>query len=163
MIYIGTLAHSTGTQNSGEPTNCKMIGVRYSLFMYEADRVRQMNVSILAVDDSAAIRHLIQETLQLAGFHVILAKDGRDALQMLETHPEIELIIADVFMPVMNGMTLVSLVRDSNKTIPIITISSLSDPDLKQRMLEVGATAWFSKPLHPVKLLAIVKESLKHG
>ncbi|MBL8019631.1 MAG: response regulator [Leptospirales bacterium] len=127
------------------------------------NRVPVKTGTILVVDDSAATRRLIQETLQLAGFDVVLAVDGRNALQTLEAHPEIGLMIADVFMPIMNGLTLVSLVRDSNKTIPIIAISSMSNPDLKQRMLDMGVTSWVSKPLHPVKLLEIVKESMKNG
>lgn len=116
--------------------------------------------TILVVDDSAFIRRLIENTLRSAGYNVITAKDGGEALDTLlefvrlsveENHPISEFVdgvISDVEMPQMDGMCLIKRLRDINelKTIPIVMFSSLMSDDNRRKALELGANDTITKP-----------------
>ncbi len=121
-----------------------------------------MAKTILTVDDSATIRQMISFTLKDAGYEVIEAIDGNDALAKLNGS-SMHMLISDVNMPNMNGIELVRQVRANSayKFIPIIMLTTESQDSKKQEGKMAGATGWIVKPFKPDQLLAVVKKVLR--
>jgi two-component system chemotaxis response regulator CheY len=117
--------------------------------------------TILAVDDSATVRQVAGLVLRGAGYHVIEAVDGVDALSKL-TGQELSLILTDLNMPNMNGLEFTRRVRSlpNYKFVPVILLTTESQPEKKQEGKAAGATAWIVKPFDPDKLLAVVNKVL---
>ncbi len=117
-----------------------------------------MPKKIMTVDDSASVRQMVSFTLQDAGYDVLEASDGEDALGKL-TSP-VDMIITDLNMPNMDGLDLIREVRGKNgfKFIPIIMLTTESQAEKKQAGKEAGATGWIVKPFKPEQLLAVVKK-----
>ena len=110
--------------------------------------------TILTVDDSRTIRDMLMATLAAAGYEVVQAEDGVEALERLrETRPAA--ILTDINMPRMDGFELIAEVRrdSANRTIPILVLTTESEPDRKERAKAAGATGWIVKPFNPEKLL----------
>ncbi|MCP4992635.1 MAG: response regulator [Gammaproteobacteria bacterium] len=118
-------------------------------------------VSILAVDDSASMRQMIAFTLKGAGHRVTEASDGVEALGFAKSE-EFDLVITDVNMPNMDGITLIAELRKlSNfRFTPLLMLTTESSPDKKQQGKEAGATGWIVKPFNPDQLLATIKKVL---
>ncbi|MCR4321813.1 MAG: response regulator [Candidatus Brocadiaceae bacterium] len=116
---------------------------------------------IMTVDDSASMRQMITFTLRDAGYDVVEAADGRDALTKLNASP-VHMLISDVNMPNMNGFELVGQVRTNPayRFIPIIMLTTESNDSKKQTGKSAGATGWIVKPFKPEQLLAVVKKVL---
>lgn len=113
-----------------------------------------MAKTILVVDDSASIRQVVGIALKNAGYEVIAASDGQDALKKLDGQ-KIHLIVSDVNMPVMDGITFVKEVKKlaNYKFTPIIMLTTESQPEKKAEGKEAGAKAWIVKPFQPPQLL----------
>lgn len=118
-----------------------------------------MSKSILVVDDSASIRQVVSLTLKGAGFEVIEACDGRDALNKL-TGQRVHLMISDVNMPNMDGLTFLREVkaRAEYKFTPVIMLTTESAEDKKQQGQAGGAKAWMVKPFRPQQMLDAVNK-----
>jgi two-component system chemotaxis response regulator CheY len=118
-----------------------------------------MSKTVLVVDDSAAIRQVVAITLQGAGYEVIEACDGSDALSKL-TGQRVHLIISDVNMPVMDGITFLKEVkaRAEYKFTPVIMLTTESAEDKKQEGQAAGAKAWMVKPFQPEQMLDAVSK-----
>ena len=118
-----------------------------------------MAKTILIVDDSASIRQVVSLTLKGAGFEVIEASDGRDALNKL-TGQRIHLMISDVNMPNMDGLTFLREVkaRPEYKFTPVIMLTTESSEDKKKQGQSGGAKAWMVKPFQPQQMLAAVSK-----
>ena len=114
---------------------------------------------ILAVDDSASMRQMVSFTLKKAGFDVTEAKDGQEALDIAKT-AQSDVIISDVNMPVMDGITLVKHLRTlpQFKFTPILMLTTESGTDKKTEGKAAGATGWIVKPFNPEQLLAVIKK-----
>ena len=114
---------------------------------------------ILTVDDSSTMRQMITFTLMGAGFDVLEAGDGVEALEVA-TGKKLDLIITDVNMPRMDGITLVQRLRalPQFKFTPILVLTTESDASMKQKGKEAGATGWIVKPFIPEKLLDVVNK-----
>src|SRR5271166_3907913 len=119
-----------------------------------------MSKVILTVDDSASIRQMVSFTLSDAGYTVIDAADGKDALTKL-TVP-VNLVITDLNMPNLDGIGLIRNVRANSacKGIPIIMLTTESQESRKQEGKAAGATGWIVKPFTKQQLLAVVKRVL---
>lgn len=117
--------------------------------------------SILAVDDSASMRQMVTFTLKGAGYDVTEAKDGQEALNIAKTN-KFNLVITDVNMPNMDGITLTRELRalPTYKFVPILTLTTESSTDKKMAGKQAGATGWIVKPFNPDQLLATVKKVL---
>lgn len=117
--------------------------------------------SILVVDDSATMRQMVEFTLKSAGYDVKLAPDGKDALGVAQTQA-FDLVITDVNMPVMDGLTLIKQLRATNnyKFTPLLTLTTESSPEMKAQGKAAGATGWIVKPFDPDQLVATVKRVL---
>jgi two-component system chemotaxis response regulator CheY len=115
---------------------------------------------ILTVDDSSSVRQLVRFTLSGAGYQVIEAVDGRDALAKL-TVP-IHLIVTDLNMPNLDGLGLIRGVRanPAYKGVPILMLTTESQAAKKQEGKSAGATGWIVKPFSPEQLLAVIKKVL---
>jgi two-component system chemotaxis response regulator CheY len=103
--------------------------------------------SILAVDDSPSMRKMVSFTLTGAGYHVVEAVDGQDALEKAETH-DIHLVLADQNMPRLDGIGLTRKLREHPrfKTSPILILTTESSDQMKQAGRSAGATGWLVKP-----------------
>lgn len=114
---------------------------------------------IMIVDDSASIRQVVSLTLKGAGFDVIEAVDGVDALSKLNG-VKINLLITDVNMPNMDGITLVQEVKKlpAYKFTPMMMLTTEASDDKKQAGRAAGAKAWLVKPFQPPMLLAAVSK-----
>ena len=115
---------------------------------------------ILTVDDSASVRQMVRFTLADAGYTVIEAVDGKDALSKL-TGP-VHLVITDLNMPNLDGIGLIRSVRTlpACKGIPIIMLTTESQEARKLEGKAAGATGWIVKPFATQQLLAVVKRVL---
>lgn len=116
---------------------------------------------ILAVDDSASMRQMVSFTLQGAGYEVVEACDGQDALNKARQH-QVDLVLSDVNMPVMDGITLIKNLRTlpNYKFTPILMLTTESAADKKSEGKAAGATGWIVKPFNPDQLLNTIKKVL---
>lgn len=116
-----------------------------------------MTKTVLIVDDSISMRQVVRMALGSAGYEVIEAEDGRAALRKLDGK-KIHLIISDVNMPNMDGISFVKEVKASPnyRFTPIIMLTTESQEDKKQQGKSAGAKAWVVKPFRPEQLLAAV-------
>ncbi|MEN8177995.1 MAG: response regulator [Pseudomonadota bacterium] len=117
--------------------------------------------SILAVDDSASMRQMVSFTLKGAGYEVIEAADGVEALNIAK-NKSVNLVITDVNMPNMDGISLIKELRglSSYKFTPLLMLTTESGVDKKQAGKAAGATGWVVKPFNPDQLLATIKKVL---
>jgi two-component system, chemotaxis family, chemotaxis protein CheY len=116
---------------------------------------------ILAVDDSASMRQMVRFTLEGAGYKVVQAADGIEALSIARTN-NADLVLTDVNMPRMDGLALVRELRalDHYKFVPMLVLTTESGNDTKLRGKEAGATGWIVKPFNPEQLLATIARVL---
>ncbi len=114
--------------------------------------------NILVVEDSPTMRQLISFAMKrISNSKVIEATDGVDALKKLSSET-IDLILADINMPVMDGLKLVSLVRGNPayKNIPIIIITTEGAEEDKKKAIAIGANAYLPKPIQTQELIKLV-------
>lgn len=118
-----------------------------------------MAKTILIVDDSASVRMVVATALKGAGYNVIQGCDGKDALSKM-TGEKIHMIISDVNMPNMDGITFVKEVKKlpAYKFTPICMLTTESEASKMQEGKAAGAKAWIVKPFQPPKLLAAVEK-----
>ncbi len=119
--------------------------------------------TILVVEDSPTMRQLISFAMRrIPGSKVIEATDGVDALKKLATE-KTDIILADINMPVMDGLKLVSLVRGTPafKDIPIIMITTEGAEEDRKRAMEIGANAYLPKPIQTQELIRLVTKQLE--
>lgn len=120
-----------------------------------------MTASILTVDDSASIRVTIKIALTGAGYTVAEAENGADGIAKANA-AHYDLIITDLNMPVMDGLTMIEELRKSpaHAGVPIIFLTTESDEAMKQRAKAAGATGWLTKPFNPEQLVKIARKVL---
>lgn len=113
----------------------------------------------MTVDDSTSMRRMVSFTLAQQGYDIIEAVNGSEALEKLKKE-KIDLLITDVNMPGVDGISLVKKVRDnpSCKFIPIIILTTESQAEKKQEGKKAGATGWIVKPFSPEQLVSFVKK-----
>ena len=117
-----------------------------------------MGKTVLVVDDSSAMRALLGLALRGAGFAVLEARDGRDALERLAAAP-VDLVISDCIMPVMDGLSFVRALKQDPelRRIPIIMLTTESQGAQIQEGRALGVQAWIVKPFRPEKLIEAVR------
>lgn len=118
--------------------------------------------TVLTVDDSPSIRQMVKLTLSQRGHEVIEACDGGDALAKLEKQPA-HLIITDLNMPNMDGIQLIQRARalPQLRFVPILMLTTESQPEKKQAGRAAGATGWIVKPFTREQLIAVVDKVLR--
>lgn len=122
-----------------------------------------MSETIMTVDDSASIRQMVSFTLKQAGYAVVEAVDGQDALTKLQSSA-VKMIITDLNMPNLDGIGLIRAVRTNpahpHRFIPIVMLTTESQDEKKLEGKEAGATGWIVKPFKPDQLLAVIRKVL---
>ena len=125
----------------------------------DARNAAQREVRILVAEDEEPLRELLKISLQKAGYKVITARNGREALQLFETH-EIDLVLLDVMMPEIDGFTLCGELRQQSN-VPIVMLSALNRPDDIVYGFSLGADDYICKPFTfreiEVRLQAILR------
>ncbi|MBN9502059.1 MAG: response regulator [Armatimonadetes bacterium 55-13] len=121
-----------------------------------------MSKFALVVDDSASMRQMVSFTLKGAGFQVIEGGNGQEALDKLAQAPggKVDLIITDLNMPVMDGITFIrnARTRPALKFTPILMLTTESGENRKAEGKAAGATGWIVKPFQPEQLLKVVQK-----
>ncbi len=118
------------------------------------------NRTIVIVDDSMTLRQALVFTLQKAGYQILQARDGYEAISHIKTHPEVDLIICDIEMPRMNGFEfLAHCAADEHlSSIPILILSSRTAAKHRHLALKLGARAYLTKPYSEAQLLSAVTQ-----
>jgi two-component system, chemotaxis family, chemotaxis protein CheY len=118
--------------------------------------------SILAVDDSASMRQMVTFTLKNAGYSVVEAVDGQDALDKTNGR-DFNLVLTDQNMPRMDGISLTKKLRDMPKfkTTPILILTTESSDQMKQAGRSAGATGWLVKSFDPAKLVEVIGKVIR--
>lgn len=117
---------------------------------------------ILTVDDSPSMRKMVSLTLVGAGYEVVEAVDGIDAIEKAQTQ-RIDLVLTDQNMPRLDGLGLTRRLRESTqfKTVPILMLTTESSELMKQAGRAAGATGWLVKPFDPDRLIEVIKKVIK--
>lgn len=120
-----------------------------------------MGKTILTVDDSMSIRQMVKFTLAKEGYSIIEASDGKDALSKV-TGSKIDMVVTDLNMPNMDGITLIKELRAKPefRFTPIIMLTTESQDSKKQEGKAAGATGWIVKPFQPEQLITVTKKVL---
>ncbi|MGD9942541.1 MAG: response regulator [Burkholderiaceae bacterium] len=117
--------------------------------------------AILAVDDSASVRQMVAFTLRSAGYDVVEAVDGGDAMDKLRER-DVDLVLTDQNMPNVDGLTLVRQLRATPRygKTPILILTTESSDEMKQAGRAAGATGWLVKPFDPKRLIDVIHRVL---
>lgn len=121
-----------------------------------------MSKNIIVIDDSESIRELVGLTLENAGHKVEKGVDGKDAMRLFDGR-EVNLVITDLNMPHMDGISVIKEVRkmDGYNTVPILVLTTESQTSKKEEAKAAGATGWIVKPFVADKLLEVVKKVIR--
>ena len=121
-----------------------------------------MSKTALIVDDSRTMRQMVAFTLTNAGFTVIEAEDGKDAVKKVSGGVKMDIVVTDLNMPEMDGITLIKELRKMNtfKFTPILMLTTESALEKKKEGKEAGATGWIVKPFNPDVLLKTIAKVL---
>lgn len=125
-----------------------------------------MEKKVLIVDDSSTLRASVDFTLSDSGFEVLQAADGDEGLQVLKgiesKKDELGMIITDINMPNMDGITFIKEVKQTTfRFIPILVLTTESQDSKKMEGKAAGASGWLVKPFKPEQLMAVVSKFLK--
>ncbi|KAA0583764.1 response regulator [Azospirillum sp. B21] len=114
---------------------------------------------VMTVDDSRTMRDMVSFTLRGAGYDVVEAADGQQAMSAIAT-TKVDLVITDLNMPVMDGLTLIRRLRaiPAHRTLPILMLTTEADESKKAEGRAAGATGWIVKPFNPDKLVSVVQK-----
>jgi two-component system chemotaxis response regulator CheY len=114
---------------------------------------------VMTVDDSRTMRDMVSFTLRGAGYDVVEAADGQQAMSAIAT-TKVDLVITDLNMPVMDGLTLIRKLRaiPAHRTLPILMLTTEADESKKAEGRAAGATGWIVKPFNPDKLVSVVQK-----
>ena len=115
--------------------------------------------TIMIVEDDPDIRDGVRILLSGEGYHIIEAENGTRALEVFR--PEVDLVILDIMMPVMDGVTMLMKLREQNHEFPVIMLSAKSEEVDKIMGLNMGADDYVTKPFTPLELLARVNSHLR--
>jgi two-component system chemotaxis response regulator CheY len=118
-----------------------------------------MSKRVLTVDDSKTMLQMLQFALKQGGYDVIQGENGQEGLDLLDAN-EVDVIITDINMPVMDGITFIKELRKKpqNKATPVLILTTESSQAKKQEGRAAGATGWIVKPFDPGKLLEVIRK-----
>ncbi len=119
-----------------------------------------MSKKVLIVDDSATILLSLKTNLEIHGFKVEQAKNGKEALDKIKGGFKPDLIITDLNMPVMDGLEFIKNVRPILRFTPILILTTESEQSKRQEAKKLGATGWLVKPISGQELIAVIKKVL---
>ena len=117
-----------------------------------------MATKVMVVDDSMVIRAQATAALGHAGFDVIQACDGQEALERLVETPDLALIVCDVNMPRVNGIQFLEAMAQGERRVPTVMLTTEGKQALITRAKELGAKGWIIKPFKEAMLVAAVRK-----
>jgi two-component system chemotaxis response regulator CheY len=111
----------------------------------------------MTVDDSSTFRKVIGHSLRGAGYEVIEAAHGEEALKKLDSSA-VDMVITDITMPGMSGIELIREIRDRSRyqSLPVVVLSTVDEEERLREGREAGAAGWVVKPFRPEELLAVI-------
>ena len=115
---------------------------------------------ILVIDDAKTMRDTLNDLLTSAGFEVVDAENGEQGLEMMSKHA-IDLVISDLNMPGMDGLTMCGHIKEQGFHTPIFMLTTQTSPELKARAKDYGVVAWIVKPHKDQVLLDGIRKVLK--
>ncbi len=120
-----------------------------------------MAATILVADDSATMRMIVQATLTGAGWKVLTACNGQEALEVAMANP-VDLVVSDWNMPVKGGLELIQGLREAGRyvDVPVLVLTTEDDVDSKMAARDLGVCGWLSKPVDPDVLVELATELL---
>lgn len=121
-----------------------------------------MGKTVLVVDDSSTMRQMVAYTLTSAGYEVVEAGNGKEAVGKLNGGAKPALVVTDLNMPEMDGITLITEIRKmaAFKFTPILMLTTESADDKKKAGQAAGATGWIVKPFNPEQMLKVIQKVL---
>ncbi len=124
--------------------------------------VRSGKVVVLFADDAPSVRFLVRTALEAAGFVTIETSDGRQALEVLASEQQVDILVTDLHMPGIDGLELVRRTRAlaERRYLPIVMLTTESQNNPVQEGLKAGLTAWIVKPFKSEILLKVVIKAL---
>ncbi len=119
-----------------------------------------MGKTVMVVDDSVTMRQMVSFALTNAGYQVVEAGDGEEAVGKLKGGAKPSLVIADLNMPIMDGLSLIKAIRamPNFKFTPVLMLTTEADESKKKEGQSVGATGWIVKPFNPEQLLKAIEK-----
>ncbi len=118
-----------------------------------------MSPHLLIVEDDSEMRDLLRKVLEKEGFRVSLAGNGHEAIALLSRN-HFDLVVTDMLMPADGGLELLGTIRGTQPSLPVIIITAFGDWRSYSRALELGATAFISKPLKMAELITAIQMAL---
>ncbi|MCD9017785.1 response regulator [Parachryseolinea silvisoli] len=124
-----------------------------------------MKHTILVVDDFASIRDFVCETLQRKGYQTVGAANGNEAYKVLTETEDVKLVLTDYNMPDCTGFELLKKIKDNPTVskVPVIFLTTESNPDKMRSAKEAGLTAWIKKPYRSETFFAQIENALSNG
>lgn len=121
-----------------------------------------MGKTVLVVDDSATMRQMVTYTLTTAGYQVVEAGNGKEAVNKLNAGTKPNVVVTDLNMPEMDGITLIQEIRKmaAFKFTPILMLTTEAADDKKKAGQAAGATGWIVKPFNPEQMLKVIQKVL---
>ncbi|HQR13884.1 MAG TPA: response regulator [Nitrospira sp.] len=121
-----------------------------------------MAKTVLVVDDSLTMRQMVAFTLTSAGYQVVEAGNGKEAVGKVTGGAKPDLVVTDLNMPEMDGITLIKEIRKmpALKFTPILMLTTEASDDKKKAGQAAGATGWIVKPFNPEQMMAVIKKVL---
>lgn len=121
-----------------------------------------MAKTVLVVDDSPTMRQMVVFTLTSAGYQVVEAGNGKEAVGKVNGGAKPDLVVTDLNMPEMDGITLIKEIRKmpALKFTPILMLTTEASDDKKKAGQAAGATGWIVKPFNPEQMMAVIKKVL---
>jgi two-component system chemotaxis response regulator CheY len=114
---------------------------------------------VMIVDDSRTVRQQVIAALGPAGFEVLEAQDGIEALDRIKGTPDLSLILCDLNMPRMNGLEMLGVAKESGSlSIPVVMLTTEGRTDLIEKAKRAGARGWLVKPFKPDQLIAVARK-----
>src|SRR6185295_12289956 len=128
--------------------------------MAAEDLAKNEHGCILVVDDEDALRRVLVKKLQSEGYSIVEARDGADAIRLLEDQP-IDVVVSDIAMPDVGGVELLQLVRQQKPDVPVLLMTGAPQLDSAVQAVEHGAFAYLVKPFTLEKLATSVARAVK--
>lgn len=116
---------------------------------------------VLIVDDHEAVRNVARAGLEMAGYEVLLASDGVEAVSVFNDAPKIDAVVLDLTMPRRGGLETLAEIRKISSDVPVILMSGYGEKDLQSRFAGLGFSAFLPKPFVPTDLIQSLKQVIK--
>ena len=115
-------------------------------------------IKILFVEDEDDLINIISDTLTKLQANYVTARNGKEAIEVLGSNPDIDLVVTDINMPIMSGLELIEEVRKTNKEIPFVIMSAHTEPEYIKSAEALGITDYLLKPFDFIKFINLVAE-----